>query len=340
MLGNNARWERDSEWEHALSICGPSLVWMVISISIFESWWIIYGLTDTMNAELKDTCPPILCAALKGVYVRDTHTNPVVVMVSIHCWGLSISVHSLQFVSASLYNLWVAVSFRQRAVQKKDICSVKECPNYSWPFTLWGVSLCSICVLLTSTLFGPHWLKTRSLYFSLCPTILLSLHAKELWILPRNLFLDSLLVSQIHVFFNLLLSLPYIFQCLFEILLPSMCWSIFVTHSHFLHINIPVTPEKSACLEYCKTDSCGHNHTLNIILQNPTGSNYNRSHTHTTIICTWDITLAPNKGVCFFVWMCVRECALLLQRQRLLFTVLLHNQPMRTTNHWSVSEVT
>lgn len=42
---------------------------------------------------------------------------------------------------------------------------------------------------------------------------------------------------------------------------------------------------------------------ITLLVYNPAQSEWQRfQHMHTqTIICTWDITLDPNKGVCFFV---------------------------------------
>lgn len=167
---------------------------------------------------------------------------------------------------------------------------------------------------------------------------MLSIHAKELWILPRNLFLDSLMVSQTHVFFPLLvtaLNLSVSIWIIFSLYVPINIGNTSTFHTYWYSSN----SLEFACLEFCKTDSCGHRHTLNIILQNLTGSSYNRSHTHTQLsfvpgTSPW-LQTKESASLCE----CVCECVLLLRRQRLLFTVLVRSQPMRTTNHWSVSEV-
>ncbi len=214
--------ERETvKWEHALSICGPSLVWMVISISIFESWWIIYGLTDTMNAELKDTCPPILCAALKGVYVRDTHKPS-------GCNGQHSLVEGSVFRS-TLFNSFlrrciiygVAVSFRTTCSPKKRHLLCKRMPLIIHDHLRFEELVCVAYVSFSlAHCSGPHWLKTRSLYFFSLPdnTVKSSckgaLDSAQKPIFGFSLgFFQTPLVTALHL------------QCLFEILLPSM-WLI------------------------------------------------------------------------------------------------------------------
>lgn len=169
---------------------------------------------------------------------------------------------------------------------------------------------------------------------------MLSIHAKELWILPRNLFLDSLLVSQIHVFF------VFFFPLLVTALNLSPCiWIIFSlyvlinfgTISTFHTYLYSSNSLEFACLEFWNGFLWPPSHPQYTPAESDRQQLQQKSHTQLSFAPGTSPWLQTKESASLCE--CACECVLLLRHQRLLFTVLVCIQPMRTTNHWSVSEV-